>query len=441
MRRREQLPDSPGSPGRPDLLRHEEPPLSSLYRSFFEEECRAIVGRLRLGTAAAEPSPGPWECSSPWPDGTGFLTSTPLGSSPPLAEGTPARAGTAGCQPAAAPGPALEEPLRIPGCPATAPPAAPPAALPRKAARRDAGQQSRDRPGPAGRPTTSARSPGRGGGRVSLIRARAGGGAPELPRAGKALGAPGTRPPRSPGTRTKVTEAARPRLQRPREASQPARPSAIPKAAPRDAGRGEAAAKAGGRRESSQRLPTAIPTVASRSRLRPLGKAASPKCFCPGSPTQKLICNRTWELKEDSESKEGLVAAGSVLGAGEQYRGPTPGWGAGACSPIERSPSGAFLAPDCQRPAENQASAECTAVRRVYVSALGSGGFSPRVGVSMGKLPVGQCRSPAGSSPNMAPGVLQPALGHAAFPRHCSWDSPALLGRAHSEQEPGAAGS
>ncbi|KAM6353273.1 uncharacterized protein FN964_006957 isoform 3-T3 [Alca torda] len=399
MRRREQLPDSPGSPGRPDLLRHEEPPLSSLYRSFFEEECRAIVGRLRLGTAAAEPSPGPWECSSPWPDGTGFLTSTPLGSSPPLAEGTPARAGTAGCQPAAAPGPALEEPLRIPGCPATAPPAAPPAALPRKAARRDAGQQSRDRPGPAGRPTTSARSPGRGGGRVSLIRARAGGGAPELPRAGKALGAPGTRPPRSPGTRTKVTEAARPRLQRPREASQPARPSAIPKAAPRDAGRGE------------------------------------------GSPTQKLICNRTWELKEDSESKEGLVAAGSVLGAGEQYRGPTPGWGAGACSPIERSPSGAFLAPDCQRPAENQASAECTAVRRVYVSALGSGGFSPRVGVSMGKLPVGQCRSPAGSSPNMAPGVLQPALGHAAFPRHCSWDSPALLGRAHSEQEPGAAGS
>ncbi|KAM6353274.1 uncharacterized protein FN964_006957 isoform 4-T4 [Alca torda] len=318
MRRREQLPDSPGSPGRPDLLRHEEPPLSSLYRSFFEEECRAIVGRLRLGTAAAEPSPGPWECSSPWPDGTGFLTSTPLGSSPPLAEGTPARAGTAGCQPAAAPGPALEEPLRIPGCPATAPPAAPPAALPRKAARRDAGQQSRDRPGPAGRPTTSARSPGRGGGRVSLIRARAGGGAPELPRAGKALGAPGTRPPRSPGTRTKVTEAARPRLQRPREASQPARPSAIPKAAPRDAGRGEAAAKAGGRRESSQRLPTAIPTVASRSRLRPLGKAASPKCFCPGSPTQKLICNRTWELKEDSESKEGLVAAGSVLGAADK---------------------------------------------------------------------------------------------------------------------------
>lgn len=251
MRRREQPRESLGSLGRPDLLRHEEPPLSSLYRSFFEEECRAIVGRLHLGAAAAEPSPGPWECSSPWPDGTGFLTSTPLGASPPLAEGTPARPGAGDCQPAAAPGPARGEPARPP-------------ALPRKAARRDAGQQPRATSGPAGRPTTSARSLGRGGSRVSLIGARAGGGAPELPRAGKALGAPGTRPLRSPGeaggwreprrghccpraptslpspgTGTKVTEAARPRLQRPKGALQPARPSAIPKATPRGAGRGE----------------------------------------------------------------------------------------------------------------------------------------------------------------------------------------------------------
>ncbi|XP_074457503.1 uncharacterized protein LOC141748802 [Larus michahellis] len=313
MRRREQPRESLGSLGRPDLLRHEEPPLSSLYRSFFEEECRAIVGRLHLGAAAAEPSPGPWECSSPWPDGTGFLTSTPLGASPPLAEGTPARPGAGDCQPAAAPGPARGEPARPP-------------ALPRKAARRDAGQQPRATSGPAGRPTTSARSLGRGGSRVSLIGARAGGGAPELPRAGKALGAPGTRPLRSPGTGTKVTEAARPRLQRPKGALQPARPSAIPKATPRGAGRGEAAAKAGSRRESSQRLPRAIPTVASCSRLRPLGKAASPKCFRPGLPVEKLICNRTWELKEDGKADQTWMCVGSSFSS-VLTPGPTPGCG------------------------------------------------------------------------------------------------------------------
>lgn len=40
-----------------------------------------------------------------------------------------------------------------------------------------------------------------------------------------------------------------------------------------------------------------------------------------GSTTQELVCNRTQELKEDGESKEGLVAARNVLGAGEQYGG------------------------------------------------------------------------------------------------------------------------
>lgn len=52
-------------------------------------------------------------------------------------------------------------------------------------------------------------------------------------------------------------------------------------------------------------------------------------CFCfldpaPASSTQELICNRTWELKENSESKEGLVAAGTVLGVGERYGGGVP---------------------------------------------------------------------------------------------------------------------
>lgn len=60
-------------------------------------------------------------------------------------------------------------------------------------------------------------------------------------------------------------------------------------------------------------------------------------------------------------------------------------WGAGACSPVERSPSGAFLAPDCQRPAEIQVSCECTMVRRVYVSALDSSGFLSCVGMSTGE--------------------------------------------------------
>lgn len=40
-----------------------------------------------------------------------------------------------------------------------------------------------------------------------------------------------------------------------------------------------------------------------------------------GSTVQELVCNRTQELKENGESKEGLVAAGTVLGAGEQYGG------------------------------------------------------------------------------------------------------------------------
>lgn len=198
MRRRERQPEGGGSPGRPDLLRHEVSPLPPVYLSFFEEECRAIVGRLRLGTAG-ELSPGPWERSDPWLDATGLITSTPFrhqgtphGGAPPAG----------GCQDsAAAPGPARGEPPRLPaagGDPGAAPPASR-LARPRKAARRGAGQQPPGGPGPAGRPLPSGRSPGRGGGRGSLVRARGGGRAPELPKAGKGLGAPGTSPPRSPG--------------------------------------------------------------------------------------------------------------------------------------------------------------------------------------------------------------------------------------------------
>ncbi|KAJ7417924.1 hypothetical protein WISP_62040 [Willisornis vidua] len=63
----------------------------------------------------------------------------------------------------------------------------------------------------------------------------------------------------------------------------------------------------------------AIPIVDSRSSLRPLGTVASSKrlCLSKGSATQEPLCNRTQELKESGESKEQLVAVGTVLGAGK----------------------------------------------------------------------------------------------------------------------------
>ena len=62
-----------------------------------------------------------------------------------------------------------------------------------------------------------------------------------------------------------------------------------------------AAVKVGGRRQPSRRLSTAIPTVASCSRLRPLGKVASPKCFClgkgeSGRKPRRLRCRGRGEL-------------------------------------------------------------------------------------------------------------------------------------------------
>ncbi|KAM7095086.1 uncharacterized protein J5F26_010740 isoform 2-T2 [Ciconia maguari] len=289
MWRSEQPPAGSGSPGCPDLLRHvggPRSPLSPLYLSFFEEDCRAIAARLRLGAAAAaEPSPGPGEGSALWPAAAGLVTSTPLQDSPPLDEGAPgsatpaARPSTGGCE-AAAPGPARGKPRRLPqpaagGCPGAARSGsrlARPQALSRKAARRGVGQPLCGGPGPAGRPRTPARSPGRGGGRLSLSRARASLGL-ELPKAGKGLGAPGTRLPQPPGTKLKLMPAAKSRLQHPSRALQLAQPSAVPR-------------------------PTSRDTEMERS------------------TTQELMCNTTRELKENSESKERLVAAGTVLGAG-----------------------------------------------------------------------------------------------------------------------------
>lgn len=45
------------------------------------------------------------------------------------------------------------------------------------------------------------------------------------------------------------------------------------------------------------------------------------------STTEEVVCNRTRELKENDESKERLVAASIVLGAGEQYEGVDSCWG------------------------------------------------------------------------------------------------------------------
>ncbi|XP_074962993.1 uncharacterized protein LOC142063297 isoform X2 [Phalacrocorax aristotelis] len=333
MRRSERPLAGSGSPDCPDLLRHvggPRSPLSPLYLSFFEEECRAIATRLRLGAAAAaELSPGPREGSALWPDAAGPVTSTPLQDSVPLGEGVPgsavpaARPSTAGCEAAATPGPTRGEPGCLPRpaadrCPGAARPSsrlARPQPVSRKAACRGAGQSPYGGPGPAGRPRTPARSPGCGGGRLCLSRVRASLGL-ELPKAGKGLGAPGSRLPQPRGTNLKPMPAAKSRLQHPSGALQQAQPSAVPKPGPRDTEM-ETTVKVGGRRQPSWRLSTAIPTMASRSRLRPMGKVSSPKRFCVGSTTQELICNITQELKENGESKEELVAAGTVLGAGK----------------------------------------------------------------------------------------------------------------------------
>ncbi|KAM4768385.1 uncharacterized protein ACIQIH_012920 isoform 2-T2 [Cyanocitta cristata] len=328
-----------GSPGCPDLLQHVQAlrsPPSPLYLSFFEEECRAIAARLRLGSAA-EPSPGSREGSALQPEPAGPVTSTPL-SVPSHGRVLDLSAGDCEAAAAPSPGPARKEPECLPqptatggpgGCPARPP-------VPSRRARRGAGQAFGGRPGSPGR------TPGRGRSRLALPRARASLGL-QLPAAGTGRGAwetrllqpPGKRghcgepgaatarpalqnPLSPPGARPKLTSPARSRLQHASGASQQAQPSKLPTPAPRDREM-KTAVKAGSRKQPSSRLSTAIATVASRSSPRPPGKVVSSKRFClsKGSTMQELVCNRTQELKENGESKEGLVAAGTLLGAGK----------------------------------------------------------------------------------------------------------------------------
>ncbi|XP_062468825.1 translation initiation factor IF-2 isoform X3 [Pezoporus occidentalis] len=245
-------------------------PPSSLFLSFFEQECRDIVARLRQ---AAEPSLVPGDRSALWLESAGFVTSTPLPDSPPGNDAAPdaaARPRSPGPEAAAAPTPARGSPRCLPPRAAGSRPARP-QALPRTTAQRGAAQQLCGRQGPA------ARTPRRGG-RQSLSQARASL-VLQLPKAGKGLGAPGSKVPQPAG-----------------------------------------GARAAARRQPSRRLSTAVPTVTSRSRLRPLGKAASPKRFhaTSGSTTQEQLCNRTQELRKDDESKEWLVGTVSAAGKADQ---------------------------------------------------------------------------------------------------------------------------
>ncbi|XP_050569407.1 translation initiation factor IF-2-like isoform X3 [Cygnus atratus] len=323
MRRAERPAAGPGSPGCPDLLLHvggPGSPLSPLFLSFFEEECSAIAARLRVGAAAAAgPSPGG--------AAAGPVTSTPVASGPvsstPVTSGPVASAPLRPSQP-----PAGDAPGATPGEPRPRSRLARP--QPRRAARLGTGQGAPGRSGPPGR------SPGSGAARPSLGRPRASLGR-EPPRAGRGPGAPAAR-------------------------------LALP----------SAAAKAAGHRQPSKRLSTAIPTVASRSRLRPPGRVASPKrsylgtqkepeqTWCSGSPveqraalaavgalpeqgsdalrfgfldptsgstTQELLCNRTRELKENGKADQTWVCVGSPSPI---VLPPVPAPGCGEAAPAEQ---------------------------------------------------------------------------------------------------------
>ncbi|RMB98341.1 hypothetical protein DUI87_25246 [Hirundo rustica rustica] len=191
-------PAGPGSPDCPDLLQHVQAlrsparsPATPLYLSFFEEECRAIAARLRLG-AAAEPSPGLGELSALRPESAGPATSTPLPSS---SHGRLSDSSAGDCEAAAAPAPG--EPGRLPQPAADGGPGARPARPPAQSrrVRRGPGQPS------GGGPGTPARSPGRGRARLAAPRTRASLGL-QLPAAGTGRGAWETRLLRPPGATT-----------------------------------------------------------------------------------------------------------------------------------------------------------------------------------------------------------------------------------------------
>ncbi|XP_072192499.1 uncharacterized protein [Excalfactoria chinensis] len=317
MSREERAALRRGSPSCPDLLRDGSgSPLSPSYRSFFEDECRAITSRLLAGSAASpSPSPIPAESGAPWPPSSGLFTSTPLESSPRPAEGSPPAAAVLGL----------------------------PRGVPRRLALPRAGRCSRlVRPQPRGagqmlHGRSPGRSPGRAGGRLSLARPLASVG-PEPQGAGRGPGAPATKRPGAPatklpvppGAKTKVIPAAKSSLQHPSRASQLAPPSARPKAPPKDKVT-ETAGKAGGRRQPPQKLPTAIPTVASRSRLQPAGKVASSKRADLESTFQEPVCNRTQELMEIDKADQTWVCVGSPYLC-ELHPGPVSVCGAAACA-------------------------------------------------------------------------------------------------------------
>ncbi|XP_035180105.1 uncharacterized protein LOC118165852 [Oxyura jamaicensis] len=147
-----------------------------------------------------------------------------------------------------------------------------------------------------------------------------------------------------PQTSTKPKPAAKPRLQHPGGAPQLALPSAIPRPSPRDK-KTETAVKAAGHRQPSKRLSTAIPTVASRSRLRPPGKVPSPKRSHLGSTTQELLCNRTRELKENGQADQTWVCVGSPSPI---VLPPVPAPGCGEAAPAEQ-PAGDRLSQELKR--------------------------------------------------------------------------------------------
>ncbi|XP_052529243.1 actin-binding protein WASF1-like isoform X2 [Tympanuchus pallidicinctus] len=295
-----------GSPNCPDLLRDGAggSPLSPFYRSFFEDECRTIAARLLAGSAAAPgPSPDPADIGVPWSPSAGLVTSTPLESSSLPAAGSP-------------PGSAFLSRSR--GAPRRL-------VLPRASG---CSRPARPQPRRVGRfppGRLPARSPGRAAGKPSLARRVSAG--PEPRGAGRAPGAPATELPVPPGAKLKAMPAARSRLRHPTNgASQLALPSTGPKAPHRDKAT-ETAGKAGGCRQPPRRLPTAIPTVASRSRLQPAGKVASSKHTYLESPPQEPVCNRTRDLMENDKADQTWVCVGSPY-----LSALHPGCGEAACA-------------------------------------------------------------------------------------------------------------
>ncbi|XP_042732703.1 nascent polypeptide-associated complex subunit alpha, muscle-specific form-like [Lagopus leucura] len=305
MSREERPPLRCDSPNCPDLLRDGAgaSPHSPFYRSFFEHECRAIAARLLAGSAAAPgPSPYPADIGVPRSPSAGFVTSTPLESSPLPAAGSPL--GSAFLSRSRGAPRRLVLP-RASGCSRLARP------QPRRVGRV-----------PPGR--LPARSPGRAAGKPSLARRVSAG--PEPRGAGKGPGAPATELPVPPGAKLKAIPVARSRLQHPTNGA----PCTGPKASHRDKAT-ETAGKAGGRSQLPWRLPTAIPTVASCSRLQPAGKVASSKHAYLGraseSPLQEPVCNRTRDLMENDKADQTWVCVESPY-----LSALHPGCGEAACA-------------------------------------------------------------------------------------------------------------